>query len=300
MIAAATTWSSRHPEPGTSAARKRIIHIDSQPAEVDGAYIPEVELVGDIGDTLNALRDELPAGPTPPYATRLRAGGRHRAARRRWSARGWSPARPPSAPSARAMAPEDILVSDVGAHKLWLGRHFPAYEPNTVIISNGFATMGIGLPGAIAAKLALPERRVVTRLGRRRLPDEHPGDGDGATRLGLPLVVVVWVDGGYGVIGWKQERRFGRRRPRRFGNPALERARVGLRLGPPHGDRRRGAARGAGRLLEGEGPALISVPIDYGQNVAWRTSGSRRWALERAGGRGAVCHSWRHRLGGRR
>ena len=60
------------------------------------------------------------------------------------------------------MAPSDILVSDVGAHKLWLGRLFPAYEPNTVIISNGFATMGIGLPGAIAAALAMPERRVVS------------------------------------------------------------------------------------------------------------------------------------------
>ena len=58
--------------------------------------------------------------------------------------------------------PEDILVSDVGAHKLWLGRLFPAYEPNTVIISNGFATMGIGLPGAIAACPRPPERRVVT------------------------------------------------------------------------------------------------------------------------------------------
>ena len=64
-----------------------------------------------------------------------------------------------------AMAPDDILVSDVGAHKLWLGRLFPAYEPNTVIISNGFATMGIGLPGAIAAGLATPERRVVTVCG---------------------------------------------------------------------------------------------------------------------------------------
>ncbi|MDX6556346.1 MAG: acetolactate synthase large subunit, partial [Miltoncostaeaceae bacterium] len=165
-----------------------------------------------------------------------------------------------------AMAPEDILISDVGAHKLWLGRLFPAYEPNTVIISNGFATMGIGLPGAIAAKLALPERRIVTVSGDGGFL-MNVQEMETATRLGVPVVVVLWVDGKYGVIGWKQERRFGRTYAIEFGNPDF--AGLAASFGWAHrettdGGALRDALAGA---LDGEVPTLITVPIDYRQNV---------------------------------
>ena len=79
----------------------------------------------------------------------------------------------------RALGPSDIVVSDVGAHKVWVARLYQAYEPNTVIISNGFAAMGISLPGAIAAKLVHPERQGRRPVRRRRLPDEQPGARDG-------------------------------------------------------------------------------------------------------------------------
>jgi acetolactate synthase-1/2/3 large subunit len=164
------------------------------------------------------------------------------------------------------MAPSDILISDVGAHKLWLGRLFPAYEPNTVIISNGFATMGIGLPGAIAAALAQPERRAVTVSGDGGFL-MNLQEMETATRLGLPVVVVVWVDGAYGVIGWKQERRFGRTHAIEFGNPGW--AELAAAFGWSHrhatdGEALRGALEAA--LAEG-GPALVTVPIDYRQNA---------------------------------
>jgi acetolactate synthase-1/2/3 large subunit len=245
--------------------RKRIVHIDSKPAEVDDAYIPEVELVGDVDDTLDALREELPAGAEPSYATRLRVAVMTEL---RATVERPGVVSPQAAIRAirGAMAPEDILISDVGAHKLWLGRLFPAYEPNTVIISNGFATMGIGLPGAIAAKLAMPERRIVTVSGDGGFL-MNVQEMETATRLGVPVVVVLWVDGKYGVIGWKQERRFGRTHAIEFGNPGFPE--LAAAFGWAHhettdAETLRSALAGA---LDGEVPTLITVPIDYRQNV---------------------------------
>src|SRR5262249_27768385 len=98
---------------------------------------------------------------------------------------------------------DDILISDVGSHKLWIARTYPAYEPNTVLISNGFAAMGFALPAAISAKLVHPERKVVA----------VNGDGgflmncqelETARRLGLAIVNVIFRDGGYNLIHWKE------------------------------------------------------------------------------------------------
>ena len=331
---------------------KRIIHVDARPAEVDQHYIPEVEIVAGVRETLEALRAELPAGARAGLRRPPARGGDHRAARLGRARRRREPAgRDLGDPRAR-WRPSDILISDVGAHKLWLGRLFPAYEPNTVIVGNGFATMGIGLPGAIAATLAVPDRRVVavsgdggflmnvqemetaTRLGpagrrgglggrrlrRDRLEAGAPGrlfpayepntvivgngfasmgialpgaiaatlavpdrrvvavSGDGgflmnvqemetATRLGAPVTVVVWVDGAYGVIGWKQERRFGRTHAIHFGNPDF--ADLARAFGWSHRHATDGPALGAalGAAFAEGGPALITVPIDYRQNV---------------------------------
>ena len=184
-----------------------------------------------------------------------------------------------------AMAPDDVLVSDVGAHKLWLGRLFPAYEPNTVIISNGFATMGIGLPGAIAACLARPEQRVVSVSGDGGFM-MNVQEMETATRLGLPVNVVVWVDGAYGVIGWKQERRFGRTHAIEFGNPVW--ADLARAFGWSHRHATDGAAVGEAlrAAMAEDGPSLVTVPIDYRQNARLANlgrAGPRRRARPRSG-----------------
>ncbi|HMN98151.1 MAG TPA: acetolactate synthase large subunit [Miltoncostaeaceae bacterium] len=244
---------------------KRIVHVDARPAEVDAHYIPEVEVVATIGDALDALRDELPAGDEPAFATRLRVSV---TTELRALAERPGLVSPQAAIVAirDAMAPDDVLVSDVGAHKLWLGRLFPAYEPNTVIISNGFATMGIGLPGAIAASFARPDVRVVSVSGDGGFM-MNVQEMETATRLGLPVNVVVWVDGAYGVIGWKQERRFGRTHAIEFGNPVwgdLARA-----FGWSHRHATDAAAVGDAlrAAMAEDGPSLVTVPIDYRQNA---------------------------------
>jgi acetolactate synthase-1/2/3 large subunit len=116
------------------------------------------------------------------------------------------------------MAEDDILISDVGAHKVWIAHQWHSLSPNTCIISNGFAAMGIGLPGAIAAKLAYPDRTIVAATGDAGFM-MNAQELETALRFELAIVVLVWNDGGYGLIEWHQDRRFGYSNDVAFGNP---------------------------------------------------------------------------------
>ena len=131
------------------------------------------------------------------------------------------------------------MVSDVGAHKIWVARLYQAYEPNTVIISNGFAAMGISLPGAIAAKLVHPDRRVVALCGDGGFL-MNSQELETARRIGANITVVVWRDDGYGLIDWKQRSEFGRPFGVEFTQPRLRGLR-GSRSGSRPSGRRRAA-----------------------------------------------------------
>jgi acetolactate synthase-1/2/3 large subunit len=262
--------------------RKRIVHIDTQPAEVDGQYRPEVELVGDIEGSLRRLL----AAVEPRGISGRDAGQRHAAretlvhadlrtallAELAGSAgTGGSDALPITPQRAiadlrAALGPEDIVVSDVGAHKVWVARLYQAYEPNTVIISNGFAAMGISLPGAIAAKLVHPERKVVALCGDGGFL-MNSQELETAKRIGANVTVVVWRDDGYGLIDWKQRNEFGRPFGVEFGNPDfVDYARsfgiAGFR--PTSASDLLPTLR---RALDVDGPSLVEVPIDYRENL---------------------------------
>src|SRR5215216_6247546 len=144
---------------------KRIVCIDTSPAEVDEHFITEVDLIGDLYHILSRLAEELRSAPHKTQHSRLNdiVLGRFEAAKDDDA----FPMQPPRAlwEIRQALRPRDILVSDVGLHKLWIARMFPAQEPNTVFIANGLAGMGIALPTAIAAKLVHPDRHVVTVNG---------------------------------------------------------------------------------------------------------------------------------------
>src|SRR5437899_716109 len=116
------------------------------------------------------------------------------------------------------MGREDILTSDVGTHKLWIARTFPAYEPNTVLTSNGYAAMGFALPAAIAAKLVHPERKVVAVCGDGGFL-MNCQELETARRLGLAVVSVIFRDDAYNLTQWKQQTRFGRASGVSFSNP---------------------------------------------------------------------------------
>jgi acetolactate synthase-1/2/3 large subunit len=258
---------------------KTIVHIDTQPAEVDSGYQPEVELIGDIGGALEALTAAaLPGGVGGRTATE-----RHESremlvhADLRNSLLGdleacvndaAYPIKPQRAlyELRRALGPQDIVVSDVGAHKIWVARLYQAYEPNTVIISNGFASMGISLPGAIAAKLVHPDRKVVALCGDGGFL-MNSQELETAKRIGAAVVVVIWRDDGYGLIDWKQRNQFGRPYAVEFGNPdfvayAESFGIPGFR--PTSADDLYPTLM---RALELDGPSVIDVPIDYSENV---------------------------------
>jgi acetolactate synthase-1/2/3 large subunit len=259
--------------------RKRIVHIDTQPAEVDAAYQPEVELIGDIGGTLERLRAAVePLGVGGRTATE-----RHAAKEILVNAdlrtslledlavctsdRGY-PIKPQRAiyELRRALGPDDIVVSDVGAHKIWVARLYQAYEPNTVMISNGFAAMGIAVPGAIAAKLVHPERKVVALCGDGGFL-MNSQELETAKRIGAGIVVVVWRDDGYGLIDWKQRNTFGHPYGVQFGNPDL--VAYADSFGIP-GFRPASADALYPTLMQAlaiDGPAVVDVPIDYAENV---------------------------------
>jgi len=140
---------------------KAIVCIDTLPAEIDGYYTPAVELVGDIYHVLLGLAEECRGAVRPGGSSRLRdatSGLLHR------SASDVSfPMTPPRvlADIRARLGRDDILVSDVGLHKLWIGRLYPAYEPNTTLIANGLAGMGFAVPAAIAPSWFRPSASVV-------------------------------------------------------------------------------------------------------------------------------------------
>jgi len=258
---------------------KRVVHIDTQPAEIDAAYRPEVELIGDIDGTLRRLLEAvLPLGVGGRDASE-----RHESReilvhadlrtqlldelRAHESNDGW-PITPQRAIGdlRRALGPSDIVVSDVGAHKVWVARLYQAYEPNTVIISNGFAAMGIAIPGAIAAKLVHPDRKVVALSGDGGFL-MNSQELETAKRIGANICVVVWRDDGYGLIDWKQRNEFGRPFGVEFGNPDFVAYAESFGIA---GFRPATAADlypTLERALAVDGPSLVEVPIDYAENL---------------------------------
>ena len=118
----------------------------------------------------------------------------------------------------QALKPDDIVISDVGAHKMWMARMYQAEQPNTCIISNGFASMGISVPGAIAAKQAFPNRTVVAVTGDAGFL-MNCQEIETAMRVGTPMIILIWNDSKYGLIEWKQEAHFGRASHIDFNNP---------------------------------------------------------------------------------
>ena len=246
---------------------KRIVMIDSQAAEIDENFFCEVELIGDVYHVLSRLAKECRDVAHDSGSRRLRevVAGRFEAARDD----DHFPMQPPRAlwEIRQALGRTDMLISDVGLHKLWIGRMFPAHEPNTVLIANGLAGMGFALPCAIAAKLVHPERRVVT----------VSGDGgflmncqelETAVRLRTPIVNVVWENRQFGSIVWKQDKKFGRHFGTDFTNPDF--VKLAEAFGMPAW--RCEAAGDFGTHLRHaltlDVPSLIVLPIDYSIDVA--------------------------------
>jgi acetolactate synthase-1/2/3 large subunit len=217
VVAVGYDIAEHDPEKWNPALDKTVVHVDHEPAEVYRHYNPDVEVVADVSRSLSGLVDRL-STECSTWWHDLRE--RIAADVSQWP----DPGDPVSVrrvlPILRdAMADEDVLLSDVGSHKMAIAKHFPVYEPNTCIISNGLASMGIAVPGGIAADLAVDEDVVVAT-----------GDGgflmnvaeiETASRLDCSYTIVVFRDDDYGMISEHQEEHRGEHFGTGLTNPDL-------------------------------------------------------------------------------
>ncbi len=259
-----------HPHLWNPHSDKCIIHADFLPAEIDEHYNPQVELVGDLAHTLWMFNERVRQHGLPQFDL-----ARQRELRAQmldeFSAHADDDVTGPVRPQKilwdvrQVMGPHDIVLSDVGAHKMWIARHYQCHEPNTCLIPNGFCSMAQAFPGAIAAHLVHPDRRILAICGDGGFM-MNVQEMETAQRLGSNIVVLVWEDGGYGLISWKQDNEFARHTDLSFGNPDW------LQLASAFGwyghvvERSRDLQDTLEQAFGESGPSLVVVPVDYCEN----------------------------------
>lgn len=190
----------------------KIVHIDFSSAEVYEYYQPEVEIVCDVSGALWELNEQVTKEKISFDKSWFQSLREQILAD--IAAYELSDGDPFTVPGVLniirdILNPGDILLSDVGSHKMWIGRNYPVYEPNSVLISNGLASMGIALPGGIAAKLAHPEKQVVAVMGDGGFL-MNSQEIETAKRLGVGYTIIVFNDNNYGLISWKQHSHTGK------------------------------------------------------------------------------------------
>jgi len=244
---------------------KRIVHLDFTPAEISTNYATEVEIVADIRESIELLQEMCRKSVNPGRASELRASLMARLDS--WRNQSEGSLKPPAILQKlrETLTENDVLVSDVGAHKIWIGRFFETYKPKTFFVSNGLSSMGIALPGGIAIKLAHTDTRVVTISGDGGfLMSVH--ELETARREKAATVNLVFRDGGFGSIRWKQMTRFGRTTGTEFGNPDMLTLAKAFGI---HGFQVTSIADFQSILeeaLELTEPSLIDIPVDYSDN----------------------------------
>ncbi|MBT4124764.1 MAG: acetolactate synthase large subunit [Chloroflexi bacterium] len=249
---------------------KKIIHLDFVPAEVDENYRIEVEVVGDLPHALLMLNDGVHDNPFRIDETRQHAI-RHQmmedfATYEDDDTKG--PMRPQKvlADVRKALGPSDVLLSDVGAHKMWVARQYQCYEPNTCLIPNGFASMGFALPGLISAAMVDPTRKVMAVAGDGGFL-MNVQEMETARRLNSDITVMVWEDGGYGLIEWKQNTTYGTHTDLSFGNPKWGMLAESFGWSFDYVDESPKLLSTIESALNTAGPSLIVIPIDYRENA---------------------------------
>ncbi|CCQ50899.1 acetolactate synthase large subunit [Crocosphaera watsonii WH 8501] len=244
-----------------------IIHIGMEPAEIDSSYIPLVEVVGDISDSLmDILKRADRQGKSTSIATGLRS--KLVTEYENYAHDEGFPIKPQKIiyDLRQVMGPEDIVISDVGAHKMWMARHYHCDSPNTCLISNGFAAMGIAIPGAIAAKLVAPDKRVVAVTGDGGFM-MNCQELETALRAGTPFVTLIFNDNGYGLIEWKQINQFGKSSFIKFTNPDFVKFAESMGLKGYRVESADDLVPTLKTALEQGVPAVIDCPVDYEENI---------------------------------
>jgi acetolactate synthase-1/2/3 large subunit len=261
-----------HPRLWNPSADKKIIHCDFIPSEIDENYRIETEVIGDLAHTLWMLNQRVDAlGPEKldydhdhTRAARKALGaefaehkgddthGSIRPQKALWDAR-------------QVLGPNDLLLSDVGAHKMWIARYYQCHEPNTCLIPNGFCSMGFALPGAIAAHFVDPNRRILSICGDAGFL-MNVQEMETARRYDANISVMIWEDHAYGLIAWKQQDHFGHHTDLSFGNPDFVKLAESFGWNAYRCEDSAELQTTLESSFEAPGPSLVIIPIDYSEN----------------------------------
>ena len=267
------------PKMWNSDLDKKIIHVDFTPSEVYTFYRPDVEISSDIGDAMDAILSEIeqlqsedpslnsfPRKDVPEKFQKVRSEVIERI--NIFKDDDSYPIKPEKLIlSVRdKINHDDIVISDVGTHKLWISKIYQTFEPNTCIIPNGFASMGFSLPGVLAAKMVYPEKTIVAMTGDGGFL-MNVQELETAVRLKLSAVIVVWVDNDLNLISTKQKHEFGTSVFTEFSNPdfveiAQSFGAVGFHVKSTEEFAQ--TLEKAKSILEK--PVVIAVDVDYSRN----------------------------------
>ena len=259
-----------HPKLWNRNLEAKIIHIDFEAAEIDENYIPQVEVVGDLAHSLSVLNKIIDQRGIKTYDFKYVKKLRDKIRRDNEEYKvdrqtGYIKPQKFLYELRNFLGKEDILISDVGAHKMWIARNYPCHAPNTCIIPNGFCSMGYALPAAIAASLANKNKKIFSICGDAGFL-MNLQEMETAKRLNSDFVIIVWEDKSYGLIKWKQQSQFGESTELYFDNPEWRKLAESFKWNYMYEDKIENLKK---RLEETEGlkgPTLFVVPIDYSEN----------------------------------
>ncbi|WP_411954494.1 acetolactate synthase large subunit [Alkalibacillus sp. S2W] len=246
---------------------KPILHIDTTNPETDAYYPVKTSVIGDVGQNLSKIKQAVPQLERDvTWAKEVRDNAMNEL--KDYEQDSGFPVKPQRIISdlREALNDDDIVISDVGAHKMWMARLFHTAEPNTCLISNGLASMGVAVPGAISAKMVQPEQNVVAVCGDGAFLMTG-AELETAVRLNLPIVVLLWRDDGYGLIEWHQMKKFNRASYIEFGNPNY------VDLAKSYGfeafeiQKTEELLPTLKQAISLNKPVLIDCPVDYRENM---------------------------------
>jgi len=247
---------------------KPVLHIHRFAQDTDAAYPVARSIEADIGLALEALIQELNARPGPAYPNDAVIRALHARELKAGESDESFPVKPQRIVNdiRKALGDEDIVLADTGAIKMWMARLYPTYAPLTCLISNGLSTMAFALPGAIAARLAKPKAKVIAAMGDAAFLMISQ-EIETAVREKIPLVILIWVDGSYGLIKWKMDMELGHHHYVDFRNPNF--VKFAESFGAK-GYQIKAAAELLPTLrkaLDDEGVSVIACPVDYSENM---------------------------------
>ncbi len=244
-----------------------VIHMSFRSAEVDPVYFPQIEVVGDIANAVWQLKEIL----EPQAHWTLASMQRIRAAELAHNAASVNDLRCPIYPQylvdqVRKVMPDDgIICLDNGVYKIWFTRNYPAYMSNTVLVDNALATMGAGLPSAMASSMVFPGRKVMAVCGDGGFM-MNSQEMETAVRLGLNIVVLILNDNSYGMIRWKQANMGFRDWGLTYGNPDFVKYAESYGAHGHRVDSAAGLPALLRQCLDSPGVHLVEVPVDYSDN----------------------------------